>query len=308
MSQQNREPVWERACGRWRSVLLQAGIPAAHLTGKHGPCPICQEGKDRFRFTDHNGTGSWVCNVCGNGTGTDLIRRFFGIGFKEAAERIEAVLGTATRDAPTKTEPDHVLRQRMNDLWKASAAIRPGDVVTRYMASRGIVLREWPKPLRFVNTPRCFGMVAKVINSDNVPVNIHRTFLTRDGQKDPEKVRKVMKGECPAGSAIRLFDFEEVLGVAEGIETAISASLLYNVPVWSLLNANGIKEFQPPKQVKRLMVFADNDENYVGQHAAFCLAMRARTMKIDTEVLIPAAVGDDWNDVLIRKHEKSHAA
>ena len=125
---------------------------------------------------------------------------------------------------------------------------------------------------------------------------------------DPEKVRKVMKGECPAGSAIRLFDFEEVLGVAEGIETAISASLLYNVPVWSLLNANGIKEFQPPKQVKRLMVFADNDENYVGQHAAFCLAMRARTMKIETEVIIPATVGEDWNDELLKRSRSARAA
>ena len=29
---------------------------------KAGPCPLCAEGKDRFRFDDREGKGTWICN------------------------------------------------------------------------------------------------------------------------------------------------------------------------------------------------------------------------------------------------------
>lgn len=59
------------ANGRW-AIILQAlaGISADILDGDHHPCPkpSCG-GTDRFRFTDMNGDGSALCNVCGKGLG-----------------------------------------------------------------------------------------------------------------------------------------------------------------------------------------------------------------------------------------------
>jgi putative DNA primase/helicase len=88
--------------GRWPDLLAQlAGLTPDQLTDKHQPCPLCG-GKDRYRFDDQDGTGSWYCNQCGGkacagggGNGMDLLMRKTGWDFAEAANRIEQRLGLA---------------------------------------------------------------------------------------------------------------------------------------------------------------------------------------------------------------------
>jgi putative DNA primase/helicase len=96
--------VTDLANGHWPSILgALAGLSADQLTDKHQPCPLCG-GKDRYRFDDQNGSGSWFCNQCGGpdqaggaGNGIDLLMRRTGWTFKEAAQRIEQHLGIAPR-------------------------------------------------------------------------------------------------------------------------------------------------------------------------------------------------------------------
>src|SRR5439155_22198569 len=71
----------ERAKGRWPGILAALGIPANALTGKHGPCPMCG-GKDRFRFSDNDGSGDYICSQCGAGYGMRLLEKFHGWDFK----------------------------------------------------------------------------------------------------------------------------------------------------------------------------------------------------------------------------------
>jgi putative DNA primase/helicase len=59
----------ERARFRWREILPQLGVETRYLTNKHGPCPICRKGRDRFRFDDRDGSGSYICSQCGAGSG-----------------------------------------------------------------------------------------------------------------------------------------------------------------------------------------------------------------------------------------------
>lgn len=302
MTYANVSPLRERAHGRWRSILAQLGIQASYLTGKHGPCPICQGGKDRFRFTDHQGEGAWICNQCGRGKGADLVMQVFGVDFHEAACRVEAVLGSATVQPPE--EPDvEAQRARMNDLWRHAGPVQHGDRVDRYLRSRGIALDAFPAVLRTSTTRSCRGMVAKVTTPDGKPVNVHRTFLTEDGRKaDMETPRKLMPGPFPLGSAVRLFPAGETLGIAEGIETALSAHLMFGVPVWAALTADSLEAFRPPEGVRRLLVFGDHDPNFVGMAAAYRLAKMVHGKKDVTAVVrIPANEGDDWNDELTRQ-------
>lgn len=44
--------------GQWRVVLNNYGCELPSTALKHGPCPVCG-GKDRFRFDDKNGRGTW---------------------------------------------------------------------------------------------------------------------------------------------------------------------------------------------------------------------------------------------------------
>jgi hypothetical protein len=49
---------------RWLDILTALGVPAKFLRNWHGPCPMCG-GKDRFRFDDKDGKGTFFCNGCG---------------------------------------------------------------------------------------------------------------------------------------------------------------------------------------------------------------------------------------------------
>ena len=306
-------PIKDVARGRWDYLLPAFGIGPEFLTGRHGPCPLCGEGKDRFRFDNKQGEGTWFCSQCGPGDGVSLVMKFCGLDFLEAVAQIKVkVEGAPPPKAAKPGRPADDQRASMNAIWNGAQPLRHGDVVCRYLESRGIRI-HWQRDLRFHPGARYYAkpgdktytlapaMLAKVRGLDGTPVNVHRTFLTEDGQKAPfEEVRKLMGGPMPHGSAIRLGDpVEHVLGVAEGIETAMSASMMWNIPVWALINAENMQTWSPPPGVTEVFVFGDNDETFTGQAAAYALAKRLTVAnRIKSAVHIPLCVGTDWNDVL----------
>lgn len=107
-------------------------------------------------------------------------------------------------------------------------------------------------------------------------------------------------GALVDGGAVRLARHGDTLGIAEGIETALAASILFGVPCWAALNANRLAVWEPPAEVRKVVIFADNDANFVGQTAAFDLAARLDHLVVDIET--PLDGGTDWVDVLrVRK-------
>jgi putative DNA primase/helicase len=92
--------VMTAASGRWRDILeVLAGLQAEQLSNRHQPCPACG-GRDRYRFDDRDGNGSWFCNQCGGkdhlgggGTGMDLLMRVRSWSFRQACEEVERYLG-----------------------------------------------------------------------------------------------------------------------------------------------------------------------------------------------------------------------
>lgn len=299
-----RPPLSERASGRWKSILPLVGIPASFLTGKHGPCPFCG-GKDRWRFIDRNASGTWICSQCGSGDGAELVKRFHRIEFREAAERIEAVIGKAVEIPARKEKPEAVLRAAMRRVWESGKPLTAECVAGKYLASRNLRWDFNCGALRFCDglaydrLSRFAAMLAKVTARDGTPVNVLRTYLTADGTKAPvDPVRKLMEGSLPPGSAIRLAKVGTAMGVAEGIETAMSAALLFKLPVWAAVNARNLAKFTPPPGVSALAVFADHDESYTGQAAGFELAKRLVREGIAVTVRMPETMGQDFNDVL----------
>jgi putative DNA primase/helicase len=299
-----RIPLRDRACGHWLAILPALGIHPSFLKIKNGPCPMCG-GKDRWRFYDPAGVGSWFCNNCGGGDGIALAMKFLSLPFTDVAKRIDSILGDAPLIAvpPRRTEPN---RDALLALWRRGRPIEPDDPVDRYLTGRGITIRDYPKCLRFVRQAKHAdgsihpAMLAAVSDTDGKSATIHKTYLTVDGQKaDVDRVRLFYPGLRPEGGAVRLAAHGVDLGIAEGIETALSASQLHGVPVWAALDTGGVERFIPPPDVTRLIIFGDNDSNFSGHKAAYCLAMRAiLVLKIKVEVKIPDRAGTDWNDVL----------
>ncbi|MGE3866563.1 MAG: toprim domain-containing protein, partial [Hyphomonadaceae bacterium] len=95
------------------------------------------------------------------------------------------------------------------------------------------------------------------------------------------------------GGAVRLAEPAETLVVAEGVETALSASDEIGLPAWALLTADNLPRFEPPAGITHLVIAADNDP--AGRAAME--ALRARLSgSIRVGFTFPPKGFNDWND------------
>jgi putative DNA primase/helicase len=301
-----------RTRGRWVAILATLGVERRYLRNKHGPCPACG-GTDRFRWDDKNGDGTFYCSRCGAGSGVDLLMRVRGLSFRQAALLIEqtildtraSFLGRDDLPASTPQRSEAAIADAVNALWRRADPLRTGDPVDLWFRHRGISVPIPPASLRTAMRVRHRGppltfhpaMLAQLTDPDATPVTLHRTWLTHTGTKAPvEPVRMFCPGKVPPASAVRLAPPGPVLGVAEGIETALAAQQLFGIPVWACLTAGRLKTFQPPVGTTQLIVCADHDADGTGQRAADALASRL-TPRLPVEVRIPDIADTDWNDV-----------
>lgn len=292
--------------GRWRDILPRLGIPAEYLISKAGPCPKCG-GKDRYVFDDKDGRGTYFCRgSCGAGSGFDMLMNYHGWDFKRTVREIEAIVGSCTYRKPPPEMSVEQRRQQLNALWRTGRPIEQGDPVDRYLEARGIAMDRYPDVLRTIPEAitRCKQrfpmMLAMVEDVDGRPVSLHRTWISGDAKAPIDSPRAIMPGKLPDCLAVRLEEHYETLGIAEGIETALSCTRLFGVPTWSVLNARHMYKFVPPEGVKKLVIYGDHDAKYGGQASAYGAAHRLRDV-CEVEVKIPPRVGDDWNDVWRRE-------
>lgn len=191
--------------------------------------------------------------------------------------------------------------QAIKSLWER--AQRPADCgpVQAYLNTRlgrpwrSNAIREVMDCWEAGSKTRMPAMVAAITAPDGSLVNCHLTYLTPAGEK---VTRRVMPGSLPEGCCIRLWEPREgVLGVAEGIETAMAAAVRFKVPTVAAINANRLAAWEPPAGLKEVYVFGDNDESYTGQSAAYALA-RKLVLKhsLKAHVMVPDAIGSDWAD------------
>jgi hypothetical protein len=128
-------------------------------------------------------------------------------------------------------------------------------------------------------------------------VAVHRTFLhARAPRLTPLDQPRRALGALRAG-AVRLGGIAPELGLAEGLETALSASALFGLPCWATLGTERFAHIVLPREVTALRLFLDND---AGGRRAEKLAREAFA-HLPMEALYPPRPGDDWNDVLRRQ-------
>jgi len=305
----------------WPAVLIQLGIPEAALSNKHGPCPACG-GKDRFRFDNKRGHGDFICNQCGAGDGFKLLQLVHGWSFAEARKRVIEVAGLAEATSrPLAAPPPRALATEVisrpslsvRRLLRERCAIENCDEAMAYLASRGL----WPMPrgcalkghptVEYWHEGRRVGrypaLVAEMVDIAGELVTCHVTYL-QNGRKlagyEPRKLLSAMTGR--EGCAVRLMPAGPVLGIAEGIETALSASVLDCLPVWAALNTSLLTRFEPPASVTTLRVYGDRDE--AGLRAALKLLERLQG-RLRIEICIPPLPAKDWNDILFTRNGRS---
>jgi putative DNA primase/helicase len=290
--------VRDLAKGRWKEILPSLGVDSRYLVNKHGPCPICG-GEDRFRFDDWLGRGGYICSQCGAGDGFRLASKITGQPFHVLAEKVRNMLGhSGGYEGPVQDNEEIANKQKMQAVWQGAGRPLLGGPVDHYLTTRVGCL--WPsQELREASYGQYTVMVARILNyAGQRAVNLHLTFLTPDGRKaDIAPAKRMMKGKLPDGCAIRLGPERAVMGVAEGIETAISASIMFDMPVWACVNGMLLSKWIPPAIAEHVTIFGDNDANFTGQSKAYHLANRLEVQfRRKVTVSLPPMTGDDWND------------
>jgi putative DNA primase/helicase len=142
------------------------------------------------------------------------------------------------------------------------------------------------------------AMVATVTDAQTLEIlQQHITYLDQS-KKVYRKLRNISDTDYKI-PVIRLMGAEKTLGIAEGIETALSVHDKYDVKCWSTINSGFMKRFRAPKGVTKLYIFADNDRSGTGHAAAFECAranLAAKNDVVDITVLWPDELGD-FNDL-----------
>ncbi len=185
-------------------------------------------------------------------------------------------------------------------LWGQGRSLS-GTPAERYLRSRSVspiyeLMRYHPAtPLGRGRTLRYLPALLIAVGEPSRPNAIQRTFLQFNGR--PALLTKTKRSLGPLrGDAVQLLEPEDTLGLAEGVENALSAALLLAIPVWASLGAERFHRIDIPSRIKRLVLLADNDR--AGRRAvtraleSYALAGR------DIIVLWPAAPFNDWNEVL----------
>ena len=323
--------------GQWLVLLQRYGVDAASLTGHGAPCPMCG-GSDRFTYDNKCGRGDWICRQCDNGEpqagdGLALICKFTGMKFGALMQELS---GGSLNDLkstvylPAAPKPKHradraFIEHRLTKLWGGAHQLSEGDLVTRYLAERipGLnvsgseslrlgMLEYWHDKKLLGSWP---GIVARFELPDGRLGTLHRTFLERSA---PQKARIVSSdGEIldvkrndktlnPLdGGAVRLMDpVNGEVGVAEGLETAYAAHMLFKVPTWYCLNSGLLTKFQVPDglNIRTVHIFMDFDDvdpktkKSPGVHAGNSLAKRLRSEGYTVLLHRPRLRGTDFVD------------
>jgi len=328
------EELASEARGKWPYILQDltndALGDALHSPGNHVGCPV-HGGSDGFRlFKDFAETGGGVCNTCGPFPTGFLILKWLKNYTSKDAFREVAMWLKGEEYTPTIVHRKPIVSKPKMDpakaalkialAWQGSKAIS-GTAAERFLEKRGILRENIPRILRFhpglnywsAAENKSYGehpcMLAPITDKNGAVINLHRTFLTEDGDKAavPDARLTMSKAHHPLnGGAIKLFPVtdEVVLGLGEGIETSLSAYTVARIPVWSCVNTTLLGCVEVPASVRHIVIFGDLDRKGGGQKAANEAAERFIQMGKTVEVLFPSGpIPDgqksvDWNDVL----------
>ncbi len=298
----------KQACrGRWDMIYEALGIDVGN--GKHKCCPACSPGdikSDRFRVLKDDQDGRYYCNGCSPGDGLSLVQKTFKLSFQETLEKVAGVIGY---DKKSKYifKPRRDPAVALNKIWAESKKLNRKDPVTIYLRNRGINII--PRDIRW--HPDCWepdtkrkypAMIGMIRDSNGRPVSLHRTYLDRGKKANIEKPKKIMPvKKSTSGGAIRLLSVDKVLGIAEGIETALSCAELFCVPMWACISTSGMQNFAPPDGLEKIIIYGDNDKNFAGHKAAYILAHKLVVQDHfagEIQIVFKETCGD-FNDVLV---------
>ncbi|MDT7535488.1 toprim domain-containing protein [Sphingobium sp. SA2] len=283
-------------------TISSLGLAAARLVhrlgGKwqtHGAMCHCPAHDDRIPSLSIRVGHSSLLFKCFAGCDTlDVLRAIRRLDLRVPVER-SAAFDMARAIAPRTGE-------LARSLWNCGHGLAdtPGDI---YLRARGIdacsqALRWHPRtPLGRGRDVQFRPALLAGIEAQERIVAVQRLFLERDGRAlahDLSRPKRTLGR--PLCGAVRLCEAGPRLGLAEGIESAQSASILLGLPVWAVLGAERLHQIRVPPAVEEILLLPDYDA--AGQRAERLARATYLSQGFAVETLWPWRGHNDWNDVL----------
>lgn len=260
------------------------------------------------------------CPICGykNAYSETISRRGKRIGWCASCQDKEAIAtylhgqesgqyaGISASLIQTRAEKAAKALERAQIIWSGAEPVRHDDPAGKYLTMRGIWWDKIGMPsFRYrADCPHPDGrrypaMLAALLSVDGEIKGIHRTFLTHAGQKADLEVKKASLG-CMWGSSIWVKagtgNNQDVV-IAEGIESAASASLICDLPAISAISAGNLASgLVLPASIRMVLIAADNDKPglVAAERAKERWQAEGRSVRI-----IKCQAGKDFNDLLL---------
>jgi putative DNA primase/helicase len=268
-------------------------------------CPCHDDRTPSLHISDVGGKLFWHCHAgCSQET---LLAEFQRRGFFSSVGEYKMNRETAEardkRREATEKENDRFFKG-VNILRVAAYSKEPPPEA--YFRSRG--LGSVPKNARVLPTERAsqltgwaFPAVVFPITDGEFLTGAHVTFLTEDG---------VANARGANGKSVRLTfglvkrgyiifgpsNPDKPLLVAEGVESALSAAVLTDLPAIAAISAGNMAAINPPP-CSELIICGDDDASGTGRKAAEAAAAQWAHSGRKVRIAIPTD-HKDWNDVL----------
>jgi hypothetical protein len=296
-------PNGRRVGDDWRLANIQGEAPR-----KQGSCVITLKGEhagDWIDFDDNHGGGP----ISALEQATGLSGRAL-IEYAATMAGSTALNGKRHVTAEAQRQPDR--RQdtaREIEFILSRTAPLAGTIAETYLRSRGLVAPAtedllFHADLTYWDTRTGHpAMVAVVRGRGGETIAIHRTYLAEDGSGKADLPKPRMMLGRVGGGAVRLAPVGDdgVVGIAEGIETALSVmQACPGLPVWAALSAGNIEHPGLPPGIREVVILVDNDPTGAGLAAAERAAQRFHGEGRRVWTALPPRVGDDFNDLLRR--------
>lgn len=252
--------ITAQAVGKWDYLFQSLGIEVGK--GKHCPCPVCG-GKDRFRFDDKDGRGTWICNQCGSGDGLELVKSFCNCSNKEASKKVAECLNLNVTQNHNKQQGTDLKSDPKNNILENPVCKKVEYLLSKTVLGQSEYLTK--KGLTFDLPLLDDGRII-------VPMlNLHNEYTGAQFIK-PDGSKQLMKGSCKKGSFIKVTPTVEVaelksateIVICEGLATGITMAefqhrsiILSAIDAGNLIHvARAIREVNP---IAKIIIAGDND-------------------------------------------------
>ncbi len=279
------------ATGNWPFILTALAIEVPRQPNKHSACPACG-GKDRFRFDDKEGRGTFICNKCGAGDGFSLVASVFNESISSAAKQVASVLGLSESQMTNEYSP--VIKQFRNQYAqvqdrqekqlkaKRCKAIEQAKELfkkcRRATENNSYLARKQCKPFTALELRESAVMNGKsfVCGTLVIPLYSSETKDISSLQMIPSDGKKYMlAGGAVRGGFYPLFERKVATSrhwIAEGFATASSVAEVTGEPTACAFMANNLihvaKAFRVSLPKAQIVIVADNDSNGTGLREA----------------------------------------